>query len=326
MRKKMTEDDPAVEQAAEAYPIEVSDLDSGEIEPRTSTSLTRLLVGGILEGSSLLLNWLDVGERRRASVPDSEAQAGEDPDQRAKQAAIGLTFRSAEAASDNLNAALRISEKVGGALLAPARRIFNTRPFRPLRKRFDNIVARGEQEMEDWIQLGAEEESRSRALARETAYYVLEDVVRYLANSPALEALVNAQTDRLAGDLPQTTQIDVLVRVLANNYITYLSENPDQVQGLIRAQGDTYLAHLEENPEPVQTLVQGQSAGLIEDITGEIRQFTVTADSLLELLARKLFRRSSRAELPEPSPEVQARAPFARLEGDFSRRRRRDHD
>lgn len=280
-----------------------------------TTSLLRLLAGGVFEGGSLLRNWLNRDSATSVAAPDGKGAP--DFGKRNQHAAVGFAFRSTDVARKNLKTAVRVSEKAGGIVFAPARRIMNTFPLRPVKNRFEALVARGEAEVEEWVQIGAAEENRSRELARDTVANVVDDVVKFLSTSPALEDLIKTQIDQLAVDLPQTTQIDVLVRVLANNYITYLNENPDEVQGLIRSQGDTYLSYLDENPEQVQTLIQGQSQSLIEDVTDEVREFMVTGDSFLELLARKLFRRPPRAELPGPPPEVQARAPYARMPGDF---------
>jgi hypothetical protein len=88
---------------------------------------------------------------------------------------------------------------------------------------------------------------------------------------------------------------------------------------LIKNQADVYIDYLSENPEQVQELVQGQTTSMIGEIADEARERMVTADSALESVARALFRRQPRARLPEPPPEVQARALQARLPQDFPR-------
>ncbi len=322
----MTDDELILNPDEELVQIETGESDSAEIEGDAYIDLFRLLVGGIFEGGNVFQNWLDADRRRRP--PSSTSDQGSDEfrlSRRAEHAAVGFMFRSAETARKNIKTAVYVSEAMGGIFLKPARGILKSRPFRPLRNQFETLVARGEAEVEDWIKVGASEERRGRHLARDTASIAVNDVIQYLSQSPALEALIKSQIDQMAIDLPQTTQIDVLVRVLANNYITYLNDNPEQVQNLIRSQGDTYLDHLSDNPEQVQTLIQGQSQGLIEEIRDEVRKRMVTGDSVLELLARSLFRRRPRSELPEPLPEVQARAASARLEGDFPRLTGGDH-
>ena len=321
----MSDENSEVE-ATKIDAIEIRPPDLDETGANIRPGLLDLVIGGILEGNRILQEWLGPEERRHPGETDQVGNKEDESQQRIKQAALGFTIKSTRTARKNLRTASRISEKASSAILSPVKRIFNSRPLRPVRDRIDTLAARGEQEIEDWIQMGADQERRSREIAQKTLDLAVEDVVRYLSNSPALKRLIESQIDQIAIDLPQTTQVDVLVRVLANNYINYLYENPSQVQELIKGQGDTYLAHLEENPEQVQSLVQGQSVGLIEDIREEVRTFTVTGDSFLELLARRLFRRPNRTEPPEPPPEVQMRAPYARLEGDFPARIRKDHE
>ena len=322
----MSENELALLPDEEETQNETGESVSGEIERDPYIGLVRLLVGGILEGGSAFLNWLDVdSDRRRDGSTIHQEDEELTPSDIAEYAAVGFMLRSAEAVINNIKMALYVSEAMGNIFFRPARRVFKSPPFRPLRNQFERLVARGEAEVEDWIRIGTSEQDRNRQLARDTAATAVNDVIQYISTSPALEALIKAQIDQMALDLPQTTQIDVLVRVLANNYITYLNDNPEQMQGLIRAQADTYLGHLSEQPEQVQTLIQRQSQSLIREVRDEVRERMVTGDSVLELFVRSLFRRRPRAELPGPSPEVQARAINPRLEGDFPRLEGGDH-
>jgi hypothetical protein len=62
---------------------------------------------------------------------------------------------------------------------------------------------------------------------------------------------------------------------------------------------DEYIEYLTSNPE-VQELVQQQSTGLANEVIEEVRERTVSADNLLEGIARSLLHRVPRAALPEP--------------------------
>lgn len=322
--EKISDKESTSQPADEAYLIDAPDIDPGGTEIDYADAL-RLLLGAVLESSDLFKSWFEAGRLRSSSLVRTDFEMGE-IEYPLWYSAVGFGLRSADAARQNLKTAIGISGKLAGFFFTPAKVIVDSIPLRPLRNGFGSMVARGEVEVGQWAEITAKEAARSRVLARETVNYALDDIIRDLSKNPALEALIKSQIDQLAIDLPQTTQIDVLVRVLANNYITYLSENPDEVQGLIRTQGDTYLAHLEENPEQVQSLVQGQSAGMIEDITGEIREFTVTGDSFLELLARKLFRRAPRAALSELPPVNLPSTPGARLKGELVQQTKENND
>jgi hypothetical protein len=83
---------------------------------------------------------------------------------------------------------------------------------------------------------------------------------------------------------------------------------------------DEYIEYLTSNPE-VQELVQKQSTGLANEVIEEVRERTVSADNLLEGIARSLLHRVPRAALPEPSPALRQIA-ARRLGGEKSEHKR----
>ena len=314
----MTISDDELGLEAEANQNVVGDPDLGEGRRSVYTDLVRFVIGGVVESGSLFLDWLE-GEATRQPEETRNVEETDDDNRRRKRAAIGLAFRSAETARKNLEDVLIVSQVVGSVFFSPLIGAMKNLPFPRLSRRFDKLVTRGEAEVEEWVQLGRQEEDRSRQFAKDRVSYIVEDVIDYLSNNPALEELIKTQVDRMAVNLPQTTQIDILVRVLADNYITYLNENPKQVQAMIQTQADTYLDHLSEHPEAVQELIQEHGQGLVDVVRDELRARAVTIDSVLELVVRSIFHRQPRAELPEPSHEVQFRAEFPRQKGDFPR-------
>ncbi len=58
------------------------------------------------------------------------------------------------------------------------------------------------------------------------------------------------------------------------------------------------LDKLNEEPEVVRDLVMGQSTTMATEMANNVRSRTVTADDLVERLARKLTLRKPRPELP----------------------------
>ena len=106
-----------------------------------------------------------------------------------------------------------------------------------MRSKFDKLVARGETEVDEWIQTGLSQEAPAREAAKKVADPFLDVVVGYLSTHPAIQQLMKDQIEQLAKELPELPQINVLVRVLADNYITYLNENPEQVKLLVKNQG-----------------------------------------------------------------------------------------
>ena len=67
---------------------------------------------------------------------------------------------------------------------------------------------------------------------------------------------------------------------------------------------DEFINMLAENEE-IKELVATQSIGLVQEVRDNVRGRTVTGDSVVEDLVRRVLRRSPREDLPEPPPEVQ---------------------
>jgi hypothetical protein len=129
-------------------------------------------------------------------------------------------------------------------------------------------------------------------MAGEVAGLLIEDLVRYVADNPGVMALIDTQVAGLA------TRAEIL-------------------DPLVQEVGDRYIAYLNEHPDDVQNLVQGQAAGMAADVRDDVRTITVTGDTFLETLARALFRRTPREDLPPPPPEVQHQAVPGRWAGDI---------
>lgn len=171
---------------------------------------------------------------------------------------------------------------------------------------------------------------------------VIDNVLAYLRQNPAVAELIDAQVERLLpalGAHPAVQQLvraqvhailpelmndpimQEVIRAQAGAYIDYLQANPDAVQPLIRQQGDIYIDYLNDHPAPVQTLVQGQSLSLAGQLRDEVRERTVTGDSLVDAVVRGILRLKPREELPPPPEQVQRRAESGRLTSDFVRGR-----
>ena len=146
-------------------------------------------------------------------------------------------------------------------------------------------------------------------------------LVPMLSNHPSVRALVREQVAAVLPALANDPAVQTLIRAQAGQYIQYLNDNPDDVQTLIRTQGDTYIDYLNAHPTSVQNLVQGQSLSLASQVRDEVRERTVTADGLVDLVVRNVLRLKPREELPAPPAMVQRRAETAHLPSDFIRER-----
>ncbi len=226
-----------------------------------SRSLTRLVVGGIGlfmdELWSRLEEWETTTDRQVREMLPAAQQDGISPARKgavgvresgsavvtARRAMIGMIFQ----AEDNIRYSVaqagrigRLIEKSVSPLLKPLARL----PLiKPAKRRYDQLVARGEMELASWIKTGEEQELSSRILM-----------------TRALSETIDA-------------------------FFDYLAANPS-----------------------VRDLVQTQSTGLANEVVEEVRERTVSADTFLEGIARGIFRKTPRVEVPAPSPEVKIKA------------------
>ncbi|MBN1667813.1 MAG: hypothetical protein JW862_12020 [Anaerolineales bacterium] len=246
--------------------------------PQKRRSLARLVLGALIEGTDVLFSQLRHWEQDLADQPGLQQvapgtseplRAENDPlpehlsppeqpiaSQQAHassnqpgfaESLVGLAYTGAERWSSTrrqIQTRWRSSEHhlLCGlqSFFRPVRRLPG---YRPVERRLDRLVARGEMEVQRWSQRGAVEIAHSRQLARR-----------------AVEATTQAAIDSLT-----------------------------------------------ENPE-IRELVQTQGIGLAAEVVEEVRERTVSADTLVEGVVRSLLRRLPRRDLPPPPPEVRARA------------------
>lgn len=161
----------------------------------------------------------------------------------------------------------------------------------------------------DWLLPRLGEAPAVKELVRSQVAAILPE----LAADPAIGDLVRAQVGMILPTLGDDEQIQQLIRTQVAEYLVYLNEHPQQVQALIRSQGDAYIDYLNAHPMAVQTLLQGQSLSLAAQVRDEVRERTVTADDVVDMLVRKLLRLKPREELPPPPTTVRGRAETGRL-------------
>ena len=145
----------------------------------------------------------------------------------------------------------------------------------------------------------------------------LEQILPDLAEDTQIQDLIEAQVAAFLPKLADDAQIQELIRKQASAYLFYLSTHDEQIQALIRQQGNVYIDYLNEHPNAVQQLVSGQSLGIAGQVMDEVRERTVTADSVAETLVRSILRKKPRAEIEPPPEEVQRRAAVGVLPSDY---------
>lgn len=260
--------------------------------------------------------------------------------------AIGSVLTAGDLVDESVAAALAVNrrvlatvERVAEPLLAPLDAVGVTRI---VRQQITSITATAETVVGDLESKGRTGLLAGEGVTTDVIGGAIDSVLAYLRQNPEIAALIDAQVERLLpvlGAHPAVQQlvrqqvhailpelvndplVQELIRAQAGQYIAYLQSTPDAVQPLIRQQGDIYIDYLNDHPTPVQTLVQGQSLSLAGQLRDEVRERTVTGDSLVDAIVRGVLRLKPREELPPPPEDVQRRAESGRLTSDYIRER-----
>jgi hypothetical protein len=159
-------------------------------------ALTRLLVGGALEGSDELLRRLRRWEASPQLGPltsPAESQSG-----RLRHALVGTLFEAEAWARFGVHAARRLSSPFVRLFLTDLPPILRATPAEPLVELGDALAARGQAVLDRWIGVGRDEERRGRRLARLAVSSMLEELLEYLAQNPEVRELIQQQSVGLA--------------------------------------------------------------------------------------------------------------------------------
>jgi hypothetical protein len=184
-------------------------------------SLTRLVIGGVLLGVDELLDNLEEWE---TMAPNTDAQGpaeksapeavGSPPAEiitipeesetsadLARYALIGLAFD----AQDRLQSGVRSMNKAANILsrlATPIAKPFkNSRVTAPLRRRYDRLVLRGQQEVDRWVETGRTEDAHSRSLAQSAVNGSVDQSINFLTANEGVQELIQSQSVSLAGEV-----------------------------------------------------------------------------------------------------------------------------
>ncbi|HXV44222.1 MAG TPA: hypothetical protein VEC96_14245 [Anaerolineae bacterium] len=190
-------------------------------------TLMRLLVGGAVFGADGLLRrskqWQAEIQQAAAPkmivVPFSELERNQ-----RRHTLIGLLFETPEVMSSGLAKAGRASGAAAGLVGKVLGPIANSRLARPVKRRYDKLVARGESTLERWAERGRVEEQASRALTEQAMTQLFDEVMDmvmiHLAEKPELRDLLQQQSVSMAGEVvgevrQRTADADAILERLA---------------------------------------------------------------------------------------------------------------
>lgn len=218
-----------------------------------------LLVGGAAEAGDALRDWMR-GDEAEKPVAKKAVRHG----------ALGLTVTSAEAVDRRVRSAGRAARRFGRLFFAPGRAVGKSRPLRPLRRRYERLVERGEAEVDALIAKGQESEAQGLEMARSAFSRSTQEIARWVGAEPAVEELIDKQVARIVSELTEVPRMDAAIQRLADGYMAYLSQQPPQaLEALLRAQIRWAVADLYQNPPPaLRQLVRAQVQEILPELLG----------------------------------------------------------
>ena len=165
----------------------------------------RLLVGAALEGGDELLLrirpwWADVKQWERQNI-DSVIELEGKGGNTLLYTMLGVLFRTPDYLSRGADTASRISSRASSIVSRLTRPITHSRVMRPVQRRYNYFVARGESAVNSYKRLGRSEARSSRLLVRQQVNEdTLEDLLTYLVEKAKIRELIAEQGVEVAGD------------------------------------------------------------------------------------------------------------------------------
>jgi len=127
----------------------------------------------------------------------------------------------------------------------------------------------------------------TRLLETGLAESLIDGVVEALMRGPMLERLAS----KVLHDLEASPAVDALVDRQVERVLPAL-ERSEALQSLIREQAGIYLQFLEAHPEQVRRLVQQESRGVLREFGDGLRARAVSGDDRVEAWARRALGRA----------------------------------
>lgn len=207
------------------------DLDENSIEDakfqfEVMEAVTRLLIGGALEGSSELTARLKRWQEETAVSPQSTTPP--DPATQLRYALIGAVFSAEARFKKSQLPLLKRAGRLGLGFVTTA-----TAPFTKLgaatgaNAQLEAWAQRGESIVSQWVERGQVEEQYGRAIARHAANESMNELFNLLAENKELQNLIAEQSTGLAAEaLDEARERTVTADDLAERFVRSLLRRP----------------------------------------------------------------------------------------------------
>ena len=200
----------------------LDDRNQNATQFRPLRSLTRLTIGGLLLGADLLKEQLDKWEQavdQGESTESTEQVEGIDPlpevlpppgeyklsqepsVERASLALAGLVFETQERIERGAGWLARMGGRFNRVISPLVGSFGASRFIKPVNRRFDQLVARGQVEVDRWVQTGRTELGHSRQLVKIATTETVDASLGYLSQSEDVMELIQEQSTGLAAEV-----------------------------------------------------------------------------------------------------------------------------
>jgi hypothetical protein len=181
-----------------------------------------LTIGGLLLGVDLLREQLGAWEQavdpiespKQAELvegvdplpevlpPPSEYKASQEPSaERITLALAGLVYETQERIERDVARLARVGGRFN-EMISPLVRTLGANPMiKPVNRRFDQLVARGQAEVDRWVKTGRSELGHSRQLVKIATTETVDASLEYLSKSEDVTELVQQQSTGLAAEV-----------------------------------------------------------------------------------------------------------------------------
>ena len=134
-------------------------------------------------------------------TPAASARVRSQADVDLQNTLVGLLIASAQGV-DGVTRRLDRMTRLAGRMIDPlVSPVVGSRAFRPIRQSWDGMVARGQEEVETWKQLGEQETARGQELLQNVTMSTVNASIDYITVQPEVTDLVTHQTTTITSEL-----------------------------------------------------------------------------------------------------------------------------
>ena len=222
---------PALRSAVEATPSAPADP-----EFDAYMAVIKLLIGGTSEGAAELTKRLEKweAELNTAEGMPERGQIRNDGDA-ARYLLAGMVLSAGDGARRQVVRLAQASDQIFRITGSAAQPLVNNRLTgiitRPFDRAFNQLVNRGQQRINDWIELGRTQEPGARRLARKTYMEIVDELIGNLAENPELADLVQKKSVGLATEaVDEIRSRTVSADALAENIVRRILRRPPRTE------------------------------------------------------------------------------------------------